>query len=429
VSDVYEEIKAEPKRDRYGRYLISPPDGGKAKSYTRATTIAETLDDRFNLEAWKVRTTALGIVQRPDLYAAIASTPIDDKQALNRLCDQAREAAAGSAGANLGTALHRFTERINRGEDVVVPAPWDADVAAYKATLAESGWSIVAKNHIERIVVLEQYGIAGMFDMILSTFRTDVPSIRRIADLKTGATLDFSWGAIAVQLAIYAHADTMYNPATERHEPMPTVDQNIATVIHLPAGKATCTLYEVNIAAGWEAAQQALWVRQWRKDARKLATPVEAVAVFVEPKVPTISEYVRANPLEQPAPDIDEGDNADPVAVDTLRARYEASDHRLWIDSVTEQAAFAGHTISIRKLPSQRRYLLGLALIRFAELGAATDPDMLRIATHIVTGDPDTGIGTFTLGQADTLCQLAVTLHRGGSIVYGDDGNPTIKAA
>ncbi len=45
----------EPPRDRYKRYLIAPRDGGKAKAYTRAATVAEVLDDRYNLELWKTR--------------------------------------------------------------------------------------------------------------------------------------------------------------------------------------------------------------------------------------------------------------------------------------------------------------------------------------------------------------------------------------
>ena len=40
----------EPPRDRYKRYLIAPRDGGKAKAYARATTVAEVLNDRYNLE-------------------------------------------------------------------------------------------------------------------------------------------------------------------------------------------------------------------------------------------------------------------------------------------------------------------------------------------------------------------------------------------
>lgn len=276
MTDTWDTIKVEPERDRFGRYVIHPAKGGKPKSYTRATTVAETLDDRYNLEAWKVRTTALGIVQRPDLYAAIASTPADEKQRLNKLCDQAREAAAGSAGANLGTALHRFTERLNRGEDVVVPAPWDADINAYMSALDASRYHINEK-YLERIVVVEKIGVAGMFDLIL-TDGIDA----WIADLKTGATLDFSWGAIAVQLALYAHADTLYDPQSKTHEAMPAVDQEKAIVIHLPAGKATCTLYEVDIAAGWEAAQHALWAREWRKK-KGLATPCFSSSASASP--------------------------------------------------------------------------------------------------------------------------------------------------
>ena len=30
------------RRDRYGRYLVVPPGGGKPTGYTRATTVAES---------------------------------------------------------------------------------------------------------------------------------------------------------------------------------------------------------------------------------------------------------------------------------------------------------------------------------------------------------------------------------------------------
>src|SRR5690606_2671448 len=44
-----------PKRDRYGRYLIPDPATGKERAWMRATTLADTLDDRYNLELWKLR--------------------------------------------------------------------------------------------------------------------------------------------------------------------------------------------------------------------------------------------------------------------------------------------------------------------------------------------------------------------------------------
>ena len=60
----------EPKRDRWGRPLIVPPDGGKAVPYTRCTTIADTLDERRALEAWMQRQVAVGLAMRPEGRAA-----------------------------------------------------------------------------------------------------------------------------------------------------------------------------------------------------------------------------------------------------------------------------------------------------------------------------------------------------------------------
>ena len=57
-------------RDRWGRPLIEPPDGGKAKPYTRVSTLAKTLDDKTALSKWLCRQTAIGLAQRPDLVRA-----------------------------------------------------------------------------------------------------------------------------------------------------------------------------------------------------------------------------------------------------------------------------------------------------------------------------------------------------------------------
>jgi hypothetical protein len=397
-----ETVRQEAKRDRFGRYLITPPDGGKRQAYTRATTIAETLDDRYNLEAWKVRMTALGIVSRPDLYAAIASTPTDDKGALNRLCDQAREAAAGSAGANLGTALHRFTERINRGEQLTVPPPWDADIAAYLETLTVHELDIDAR-FLERIVVLHEYKIAGTFDLLLNG---------HIADLKTGQTLDYSWPAIAMQLAIYAHADNLYNPDDDTQEPMPPVNQETAYVIHLPAGKAECSIHEVDLVAGWEAVQRALWVRDWRKR-RNLTQPYKIVGGDSQ-----VGEKTDA-PLLRPAATAPTGN------LDKLRNRYSKLDHdkKLWID----------HHIR----PDHTEYELGLMFIRYAELDA--DDELLRAAYKTAVGklavrkpvkDAITEANPEQIGR---LSQLAVDIHNGAyTVTYTVDGcmiQPTERAS
>jgi hypothetical protein len=252
---------AKVKRDQWGRYRIPHPDTGKEQSWTRATTLANTLADRYGLEQWAKRNVVLGIGARSDLYAQAASCTVDDKDQLTLIVNQAEEAAASKAKANLGTALHRFTERIDAGESVDVPDPWRADVDAYTATMTAHG-IVIVPGWIERILVVPEIDAAGMCDRLCNALWP----LPRIGDLKTGAdVVRYGMTEIALQEAIYAHASHWYDPTTGELHPMPRIDQDKALVMHLPVGKATCTIYEVNIAAGWEAVQLAVDVRKWRQ--------------------------------------------------------------------------------------------------------------------------------------------------------------------
>lgn len=248
--------RPEPKRDHYGRYLLPDPETGKERPWTRATTFAKTVAETSGLMRWQCRMVAKGVATRPDLYALAASTPIDNKATLDKIAEDAKEAAAASSGANLGTALHAFTEQLDAGGKIVVPAPWDADITAYQIATRTAGIRVDPK-HIERIVVVRDLGVAGTLDRIVA-----VDGRVAIADVKTGKDLSYSWGEIAIQLALYAHADAMWDDGA--YLPMPDVSQDIALVIHLPVGRARCDLYEVDIAAGWWAAQMCEDVRTWR---------------------------------------------------------------------------------------------------------------------------------------------------------------------
>src|SRR5262245_31749471 len=243
-------------------------------SWTRATTFAKTISDMYGLGQWQQRMVAHGLTMRHDLYALAAATKVDDKKKLDQICDDAKEAAAASSGANLGTALHAFTEQIDAGEQPLVPEPWAADVAAYRTAIHDARITM-HPEWIERVVIVPELQVAGTLDRIVTL--NDGRNV--IADVKTGKSLDWSWGEIAIQLAIYANATHMWDPAGG-YQPMPAVDQDIAVVIHLPVGKATCDLYEVDIAAGSKGAFLCARVREWRSGARKLAAPyVSAPAV------------------------------------------------------------------------------------------------------------------------------------------------------
>lgn len=270
----------EQEFDRYGRYVLPDPYTGKKASYTRATTYAKSISDTYALGQWMLRMAVKGVATRPDLYALAASTPIDDKDALNRIAEDAKEAAAAKAGANLGTALHSFTEQLDRGQSPVVPEPWARDVAAYKVMLSTHGIRIDPAL-IERKVVVPDIAIAGTLDRIIH-----ITGRQAIGDLKTGQSLDFGWLEIAVQLAIYSRATHIWDPVTRTFAPMPAVDQDTAYVFHLPVGKATATLYEVDIAAGWEATRLCGQVRDWRKRkdlARAIPAPSSTAVTSTAP--------------------------------------------------------------------------------------------------------------------------------------------------
>ncbi len=272
-------LRPEPKRDRWGRYLITPADGGNAKAHTRATTWAKTLEDTYSLEQWGNRMIVLGLASRPDLIAGAAACTIEDKSTLNSLAKQAKDAVASGAKATMGTALHRVTQRRDVGEDFEVPSMFVDDVKAYEQLLAGSGIEIIPEL-VERIVVLPDITVAGTFDRLVRH-----EGKIKVADLKTGS-VDYAWLAIAIQLALYANAATMYDPITETHEPMPEVDKTEGLVLHVPYGSATAHLYRVDLTAGWEAARLCGKVRDLRNHkglAELVSEPVGTVPEVAQP--------------------------------------------------------------------------------------------------------------------------------------------------
>lgn len=247
-------------RDQWGRYKLPHPVTGQEQSWTRATTFADTLEDSYGITLWKQRCVALGVAKRPDLLALAQSLELDaDKKNLDNLCKSALEAVAAGTRANLGTALHKMAERLDRGDTYAVPKAQFADMEAYQAVKDKHGIETHPK-YIERITVVPEVEVAGTLDRIVR-----YKGKLYIADLKTGKDLHFGWNKIAVQLALYSRGAGLFNPAIAGYDPMPKVDQERGIVIHVPAGEGRAELHWVDIEAGWEAAQLCWKVRNWRK--------------------------------------------------------------------------------------------------------------------------------------------------------------------
>ncbi len=276
--------RPEPKRDRWERYLLPVQGQPKPVAHTRVTTLVKALDDTSNLEKWACRMTALGLAERADLRALVASHR-DDKAALNRVVDQAKEAARSGAGANTGTALHRFAELVDAGMDVDL-GEWADDIAAYRRTLDDAGVRILPEM-MERIIRVPGLQVAGTFDRLV-----EVGGRRYIADIKTGS-IEWAHLAIAAQLACYAHGEVW--DGGDGYESLGEVDQTRGLIIHLPAGKAECSLHWADLSAGWEAAQLCATVRGWRARGRDGSL----VSAFVSP--PATAEVPADQTIERRA--------------------------------------------------------------------------------------------------------------------------------
>jgi hypothetical protein len=376
-----------PKRDRYGRYLIPPAAGGKPVGHTRATTVAETLDDRYNLEQWKLRTCALGLVERPDLLAQVAAHTADDKGTLNAVCKQAIEAGQGGVAANMGTALHRILERVDTGELAAseVPEQFRPIAEGYVAAMTAHGIT-VDPEFCERVHVLSALDepIAGMADNHVL-----VGGRRYIFDKKTGSGIDYGARGFAVQLSIYAHAETLYDYDTEEHTPAPECDRERAIIAHIPAKGGPVTFHWINIAAGWEALKQSLWARRWRRK-KDLLTPFDEFADgdptgTVEAPAATAGT-TRIEPRRKATQRPDEGDPVNPEKVQKLRKAVGLDrDIALTVSAWVKQGTDAG--VPWNMPPggcNTRRYGIAMVAVELAPYG---DDVARRLLTEVLGED------------------------------------------
>jgi hypothetical protein len=280
------------KPDQFGRYRLPARSGsGRVVPWTRATTFAKTIADTYTLNMWGRRMVIVGLTMRPDLLEQARGLDVrEDRDVLNRIGELAAEAAGSRGAARIGTALHGFTEQVDRGEEPFVPAPWDRDIAAYRSAMDAEALEILP-GMIERLIVCEEYQIAGTFDRLVDDVGSPCPvcgRTQKVGDLKTGADLDYGWLEIAVQLSVYGHASAIWNKETMTYEPMPEVCPHRAVVMHLPANprdevnRHTCTIYDLDIEKGWEIAGLCQDVRVARKT-KGLASPRRRAVAIGDP--------------------------------------------------------------------------------------------------------------------------------------------------
>jgi hypothetical protein len=322
----------ETKRDRFGRYLIPHPDTGKEQSWTRATTFAKSISDTYALGQWGLRMCLLGATQRPDIVRRAHGKHVRaDKKLLDELTAELKDAAGAKVAANDGTAMHSFTEMVDRAwhspggpRSVMNQVPSDCRemVETYIRLLEETGLEPVS-NLIEFTTVVKQYGVAGTSDNCYRTTKPLTLTIGRgavqfqpgeyvIGDKKTGRDLDYGWQEHAIQLSTYAqgiNTSGVWDRHEEKWHPDPLNGAKVRTdagvIIHLPVDKEsekTPTVYGLDLESGWNAAVLCERVRTWRS-VRKLAAPVmvaQAADTFeprrAQPSEPAVTSRTTVRP-------------------------------------------------------------------------------------------------------------------------------------
>jgi hypothetical protein len=380
------------QRDRWGRPLIIPPDGGKAVPYKRPSSFGDRIEDKFQIQQWEKRCLVVGMSHTPSLVAetvAIEANPKawtkDDKSKLNDIADRAKVAARANEAADIGTALHRITERYDLGHDMgKLPEPFASDLAAYIEGMTAHDL-VIRREWIECRMVCDELRTAGTTDRIVEMVKTI--DDKAIYDLKTGATIDYSMLTYAIQLAIYSRS-VLYNITTGERTPVP-VRQDVAYIGHLPAGKGTFELYEVDINAGWEAAQLCADIDRWR--ARKdffthIPTPIHSLS-----RVDTV-----------------EGETLTEVDFDEVRKMLAAlpDTGKQWVMRLKEEAkaktgiwpkeGTADHPVY--RYTSRRQAIMS-ALCNLAAAEVDDDDTVKAIARH-VTGDDACAWPSVTAGHA-----------------------------
>lgn len=347
------DLRPIPERDGRGRYVLPDPVTGAKRSWRRATTLAKTLDDEHALTRWGERKVAEGLAADRSLIDQVAAAGDPDdpaaKDAVNRVCAQAKDLAGSSVGSELGTAMHTVTEHGDAATLPAGPMPEAAasGLAAYRAALDRAGIEVPVE-WIERIVVCPDVDTAGTLDRIVHAPGRPLPVI---LDVKTAQDMSYSWLATSIQLAEYAHATHMWRPDGDGYEPMPDVDQELAVVAHMPVGAGTCVLYWVDIARGWQHARLAHQVHEARKGTAKLAVEV-APAQPIAPAPP-------AEPIVMPTPA--------PTATETPRPE-NAQDFGPDED-LNGMAGFPGSDLTAKpaeREPDRSAWIMG----RFRELAA-----------------------------------------------------------
>lgn len=295
--------RPQEERDQWKRRLITHPYTGEKVPWTSVSRFIGALKDPEGLLRWTARMIVTGLGRDEALRLRAAAIEADGTResirALDQIAEDAKRGAGAFDGANRGTGMHGFYDRVDRGVEVGVPAAYVNDIEAYKAEMARQGLT-PDLNYQERFVLIPQYQLIGRIDgawwRLTGEGDDETPAGRELylGDRKTKQSRK-SWYEEAAQLGLYSLATHFYDPETNTTEPItpalggPEADylqkmeegrpwnMNAGVIIHSPVGSGLCQVMWANLNLGRQVAAvaHALRVLRTKKD---YVRPMEPLA-------------------------------------------------------------------------------------------------------------------------------------------------------
>jgi hypothetical protein len=264
------ESKGDYRRANGAPMVSDPNNPGKWLRYSRPSGYAKVLDNSFALNDWKINKAMLGVASSRAMQAQLLAVKDGDREGLKVLREQALDKGQANEAADMGTALHAMTARIEDQSDTwEPPEAYADDLRVYVETLEAYG---LVSEFVEVHMCNDGFRAAGTADRIYRTTKPLVapdgkiipPGTLILGDLKTGAKLDFSLPGYCVQMAIYADG-VFYDVESNERRDTPPLDRNWTILVHLPVSKAKCRMIWCSIDVGLRGALLAHDVKEWDK--------------------------------------------------------------------------------------------------------------------------------------------------------------------
>lgn len=284
VNSFFDMPEADVMRGTGGSPLLVPrglEGKGIRSEYTRASYMADYVEDKAHIHKWEMRYLAKAMGQNEDLAALAAlevySTGISDAvfgrektqsgRNLDAIIERAFDRVRLHEKADRGTAVHGFTEPRFWAQEPhdAVPERLRGPVAAFWETNRRECIEIVAT---EQFTANDTTMSAGTFDHLVRLPGHPLFADKYvIGDKKTGSFAPMEW---VIQLSTYANGDA-YDTSTDERPAWPgEICKEYGLVWQIDCEPGTpddkrVKLWVIDLVAGWELAQIAARVRDFHK--------------------------------------------------------------------------------------------------------------------------------------------------------------------